>query len=50
DVAYALAAGSLGVWLNQRPGFFRRQSYLTGTIYLVLGVVAAVTGRPASQS
>jgi threonine/homoserine/homoserine lactone efflux protein len=50
DVAYALAAGSLGVWLNQRPGFFRRQRYLTGTIYLVLGVVAAVTGRPASQS
>ncbi|HEX4356767.1 MAG TPA: LysE family translocator [Pseudonocardia sp.] len=49
DVAYALAAGSLGGWLNRRPAFFRRQRYLTGGIYLALGVVAAVTGRPASQ-
>ena len=49
DVAYALAAGSLGDWLNRRPAFLRRQRYLTGGIYLALGVVAAVTGRPASS-
>jgi threonine/homoserine/homoserine lactone efflux protein len=49
DVAYALAAGSLGTWLNTRPTFFRRQRYLTGTIYLALGVVAAITGRPATS-
>lgn len=49
DVAYALAAGSLGTWLNTRPTFFRRQRYLTGSIYLALGVVAAITGRPATS-
>jgi threonine/homoserine/homoserine lactone efflux protein len=49
DVAYALAAGSLGTWLNRRPTFFRRQRYLTGTIYLALGLAAAITGRPATS-
>jgi threonine/homoserine/homoserine lactone efflux protein len=48
DVSYALAAGSLGDWLNRRPSFFRQQRYLAGGVYLALGVAAAVTGRPAT--
>ena len=42
DLLYALAAGSLGTWLRQRPGFLRRQRYFTGGVYLALGAVAAL--------
>ena len=37
----ASAAGSVGGWLARRPSFARRQRYVTGTIYLVLGAAAA---------
>lgn len=30
DIAYALAAGSIGTWLRARPAFRRRQRYATG--------------------
>ncbi len=46
DVGYALAAGVLGGWLRARPTFDRWQRRLTGGIYLALGAVAALTGRP----
>jgi threonine/homoserine/homoserine lactone efflux protein len=44
DVAYALAAGALGGWLRSRPGFARRQRFLTGGIYLGLAAVATLAG------
>jgi threonine/homoserine/homoserine lactone efflux protein len=46
DIGYALAAGVLGSWLRARPGFLRWQRLVTGGIYLSLGAVAALTGRP----
>jgi threonine/homoserine/homoserine lactone efflux protein len=44
DLFYALAAGALGARLRGRAGAARRQSQLTGGIYLALGAVAAVAG------
>jgi threonine/homoserine/homoserine lactone efflux protein len=44
DVIYALVAGGLGAWLRARPAFVRRQRYVTGGVYLSLGVVAALAG------
>jgi threonine/homoserine/homoserine lactone efflux protein len=46
DIGYALAAGVLGSWLRARPGFLRWQRLVAGGIYLSLGAVAALTGRP----
>ncbi|MEO9175987.1 MAG: LysE family translocator, partial [Gaiellales bacterium] len=50
DLAWALAAGSLGGWLRGRPGFARRQRFLTGGVYLALGAVAALTGAGHRRS
>jgi threonine/homoserine/homoserine lactone efflux protein len=44
DMAYAFAAGAVGGWLRRRPGFARRQGYVTGSVYLALGVAAALSG------
>jgi threonine/homoserine/homoserine lactone efflux protein len=44
DMAYAFAAGALGGWLRGRPGFARRQAFVTGSIYVALGVTAALAG------
>ncbi len=50
DAAYALAAGSVGAWLRRRPGFAGRQKYVTGSIYLALGLSAAfASGRHDSR-
>lgn len=45
DGLYALLAGSLGKWLRQRAGFLSVQRYVSGTIYLALGVATALTGQ-----
>jgi threonine/homoserine/homoserine lactone efflux protein len=44
DIVYALAAGALGGWLRGRPGFLRRQRYVTGGIYLGLAAAATFAG------
>jgi threonine/homoserine/homoserine lactone efflux protein len=44
DIVYALTAGALGGWLRGRPGFLRRQRYLTGSIYLGLAAAATFAG------
>lgn len=44
DSAYALLAGSLGSWLRGHLGFLRMQWHLTGSVYLGLGVVTALSG------
>ncbi|HEY1478608.1 MAG TPA: LysE family translocator [Gaiellales bacterium] len=44
DLGWALAAGSLGGWLRARPNVGRRQHYVTGGVYLVLGAIDALSG------
>ncbi|MEV3922334.1 LysE family translocator [Actinomadura coerulea] len=48
DLVYAVAAGSIGAWLRERPAFRRRQRYATGLIYLALGA-AAVFAAPSPR-
>lgn len=45
DGTYALLAGSLGKRLQGHPKFVERQKYVTGSIYILLGGVAATTGK-----
>lgn len=45
DGAYALAAGTAADWIKARPGFLSMQKYLTGGIFIVLGLGAALAGQ-----
>lgn len=45
DCLYALAAGAISSWLRARPRAVRRQQYLTGGVYITLGVAAALSGE-----
>ena len=44
DGAYAVLAGTAGNWLKHNPHFLRVQKYVTGTIYIGLGLTAAFSG------
>jgi threonine/homoserine/homoserine lactone efflux protein len=44
NIAYALIAVALGVWLKRRPTFLPRQQLVAGGIYLSLGFLAALAG------
>lgn len=44
DSIYALLAGSFGMWLRRRPGFVNAQRYVSGTVYVGLGLATAITG------
>lgn len=44
DVAWALAASGAGAWLSRHPGYVRAERYLTGSVYLGLGLAAAFSG------
>ncbi len=44
DVLYALLADKVGQWLKGTAQFQRMQRYVTGCIYLALGVTTALTG------
>jgi threonine/homoserine/homoserine lactone efflux protein len=44
DGMYALLAGSVGHWLRGNLRFLRAQRYVTGTVYIALGVTAALSG------
>jgi len=44
DGAYAIVAGTLGQWLKTNPHFLKIQKYLSGTIYIFLGVTTALSG------
>lgn len=44
DGAYALGAGTLGSWLGRHPRAVSRQRWVSGSIYLALGGLAAVAG------
>ena len=45
DSAWALAAGTAGGLLRRSTRFVRAQRYVTGTVYVGLGVVTAFAGR-----
>jgi threonine/homoserine/homoserine lactone efflux protein len=45
DGMYALLSSQLGRWLKRNPRFAKRQKYVTGSIYMGLGVTAALTGN-----
>ena len=44
DSIYALLAGTAGNWLRGNLQFWRAQRYVTGTIYIALGLTAAFSG------
>jgi threonine/homoserine/homoserine lactone efflux protein len=46
DCTYALLAGSLASRLRDHRAFARRRRYLTGGVYVALGVGAASAGHP----
>jgi threonine/homoserine/homoserine lactone efflux protein len=43
DGLYALLAGTFGGWLKGNPRFLRAQRYITGTVYIGLGVTTALS-------
>ena len=44
DSGWALAAGAAAGWLRGRPGLARARRYVTGSVYIGLGVAAAFAG------
>ena len=49
DGTYALVASRLGEWLRARRTFARNRRYVSGSAYITLGAIAALTGhRPRS--
>jgi threonine/homoserine/homoserine lactone efflux protein len=45
DGLYALAAGSAGRWLKHNASFLRFERYVTGGVFIGLGVTAALAGN-----
>jgi threonine/homoserine/homoserine lactone efflux protein len=48
DLMWALVAGSAGHILRRSRTFLRVQRYVSGTVFVTLGVLAAATGRSQS--
>jgi threonine/homoserine/homoserine lactone efflux protein len=46
---YAFAAGTAGTWLKTNRTFLRVQRYVAGSIYIALGLTAALTGSHKSR-
>jgi threonine/homoserine/homoserine lactone efflux protein len=44
DGLYAILAGTVGGWLQTSSRFARGQRYVTGSVYLGLGVATAFSG------
>lgn len=45
DTLYAMAAGSAGRWLRRGHGVLRFERYVTGMLFIGLGVTAALSGQ-----
>jgi threonine/homoserine/homoserine lactone efflux protein len=45
DGCYALAAGTAGKWLKQNRNYLRFERYVSGTLFIGLGVAAAFSGN-----
>lgn len=48
DSAFGLLAGTAGRWLKARPHLLRHQRIVSGSIYIGLGLAAALTGSRKS--
>jgi len=44
DGVYALLAGTAGGWMKRRRGFLKAERYVTGSVFIGLGVTAAFAG------
>lgn len=49
DGCYALLAGTVGHWLKNNLNFLRAQRYFAGTVYIGLGLTAALSGSDKSK-
>jgi threonine/homoserine/homoserine lactone efflux protein len=49
DTAWGLLAERAGSWLRAHPRFVERERYISGTIYLGLGVATAFSGSARSK-
>jgi threonine/homoserine/homoserine lactone efflux protein len=45
DTSWSLAASGAGMWLRSHPRFISSERLVTGSVYLTLGVAAAVSGN-----
>ena len=50
DLVWALVAGTAGAVLRRSRAFLRLQRYVSGSVFIGLGVLAALTGSPKSAS
>jgi threonine/homoserine/homoserine lactone efflux protein len=50
DTTYALASGSLGAWLKGHPGSARHRDRASGVVYLLLGLIVALTGSGSAKA
>ena len=45
DGCYALAAGTMGIWLKGSRGYLKVERYVSGVLFIGLGVTAAFAGN-----
>jgi len=45
DSVYALLAGTAGGWMRRRRGFLKAERYVTGGVFIGLGLTAAFAGN-----
>jgi len=45
DGTYALLAGTAGSWMRRRRGFLKAERYVTGGVFIGLGLTAAIAGN-----
>jgi len=45
DSSYALAAGTAGNWLKQSPGYLKTERWVSGFVFIGLGLTAAFAGN-----
>jgi threonine/homoserine/homoserine lactone efflux protein len=50
DTSFALASGSVGMWLKRHPGSEQRRERVSGLVYLMLGLVVALTGSSSGKA
>ena len=49
DMTYAIASGAVGAWMRRHPESDRHRDRVSGLVYLVLGVVVALTGSGSAR-
>ena len=45
DGCYALGAGTVGHWLKRSPGYLKLERYVSGVLFIGLGLTAALAGN-----